>query len=299
MRSWEPEDTVAVPASFYVMPRWWREDTAWLDDLPHLIGQQCRAWGLTIDGASMHGSNALVVPVRRGGQPFALRLSPPSDDFAGEVAALRYWDGRGTVRLIECDRATHALLLERLDGGRSLADEPLSTAVPIIARLLRSTAVRPPPRAQSTTAIVHRRIPELGREWSTLGVPGGSLLLQTILTAAWSIPALAHHTAVNGDLHYAQVLAGGRDPWIVVDPVLLVGDCGYAVAQLLWTRLDEMPSAADIRRWFAVIAREADLDPVAARNWVLFRATDYLAWGLRHGLTEDPARCLRIIQAFT
>ena len=75
-------------------------------------------------------------------------------------------------------------------------------------------------------------------------------------------------------------------------------NCRYAVAPLLWTRLDEMPSAADIRRWFAVIAREADLDPETARKWVLFRAADYLAWGLRHGLTEDPARCLRIMQAF-
>lgn len=293
-----PEDAVAVPASFRAMPRWWREGTAWLDDLPRLIARQCRAWDLTIDGAAAHGSNALVVPVRRGGQPFALRLSPPSDDLAGEVAALHFWDGRGTVRLVECDRATNALLLERLAASRSLAAEPLSTAVPIIARLLRATAVRPPPRATSTTAITHRRIPELGREWPTLGAPGGPLLFRAVLAAARSLPALAHPTAVNGDLHYAQVLAGGRAPWLVVDPVLLSGDCGYAVAPLLWTRLDEMPSAADIRRWFAVIAREADLDPETARQWVLFRAADYLAWGRRHGLTEDPARCLRIMQAF-
>ena len=294
----EPEGAVEIPASFRAMPRWWQKGTAWLDELPRLVAWQCRSWNLVIDGEVAHGSNALVVPVRRDGQTYALRLSPPLDNGAAHVAALRFWDGRGTVRLVAFDPATNALLLERLDAGRSLADEPLAVAVPIIGRILRATAVRPPPRAISTAEIVRRRLPELEREWPTLDTPGGALLRKVALAAARSIPTLAQPTAVNGDLHYAQVLAGERAPWIVVDPVLLSGDCGYAVAELLWTRLDEMSSAADIRHWFAIIARAANLDPEMARKWVLFRAADYLVWGLRHGLTEDPARCLRIVQTF-
>jgi len=255
-------------------------------------------FGVTIDGQAAHGSNALVVPVRRDGQPFAMRLSPPTDDVVADAAALEYWDGRGTVRLIALDRVNNALLLERLDAGRALSDEPLSSAVPLIARILRATAVQPPPHAPSTEAIVRQRTLELAREWQALGDPGGQPLLRGVLAAARTIPALAHPTAVNGDLHYDQVLAGDRAPWLVVDPVLLSGDSAYAVAGLLWTRLDEMPSSSDIRYWFDVIAREARLDQETARKWVLFRAAAYLAWGLRHGLTEDPARCLRIIRAF-
>ena len=289
---------IEIPASFRAMPRWWREGTAWLDDLPRLIARQCRVFGVTIDGPAAHGSNALVVPVRRDTQPFALRLSPPTDDVGAAAAALEYWDGRGTVRLIALDRANNALLLERLDAGRALSNEPLSSAVPIIARILRATAVQPPPHAPSTESIVRQRTEELAREWQTLGDLGGQLLLRDVLAAARTIPALAHPTAVNGDLHYDQVLAGDRAPWLVVDPVLLSGDCAYAVAGLLWTRLDEMPSSSDIRYWFDVITREARLDRETARKWVLFRAADYVAWGLRHGLTADPARCLRIMRAF-
>jgi len=294
----DPDRYVEIPASFRAMPRWWREGTAWLDELPRLIARQCRAFGVTIDGRAAHGSNALVVPVRRGEQPFALRLLPPTDDIVADAAALEYWDGRGTVRLIALDRASNALLLERLDAGRALSDEPLSSAVPIIARILRATAVRPPPHAPSTAAIISQRLPELAREWPTIGEPGGSLLFDEVLAAARAIPALAQPTAVNGDLHYGNVLAGERAPWLVVDPVLLAGDCAYTVAGLLWTRLDEMAVASDIRYWFDVIVREVHLDRETARKWVLFRAADYLAWGLRHGLTEDPARCLRIMRAF-
>jgi streptomycin 6-kinase len=289
---------VAIPASFRAMPRWWREGTAWLDDLPRLIARQCRVFGVTIDGPAAHGSNALVVPVRRGDQALAMRLLPPADDVVADAAALEYWDGRGTVRLIALDRASNALLLERLDAGRALSNEPLSVAVPIIARILRATAVRPPPQAPSTGALVEQRIPEVVRGWPPSGDPDGQPLLDEVLAAARTIPAPIQPTAVNGDLHYGNVLAGERAPWLVVDPVLLCGDSAYAVAGLLWTRLDEMSSLDDIRHWFDVIVREARLDRETARKWVLFRAADYLVWGLRHGLTEDPERCVRIMRAF-
>lgn len=237
-----PGDAVAAPAAFRAMPRWWREGTAWLDDLPRLVARQCRAWGLTIDGATAHGSNALVVPVCRAGQPFALRLSPPSDDVAGEAAALRFWDGRGTVRLVACDRAANALLLERLDAHRTLATEPLVAAVPTIARLLRATAVRPSPRATSTAAIVRRRIPARGREWPALGAPGGEQLLRSVLAAARALPAPAHPTAVHGDLHYAQVLAGDAPPgsWSI--------RCGAPAIAATPSRRSSRPASMRCRR---------------------------------------------------
>lgn len=53
----------------------------------------------------MHGSNPLVVPVRRDNEPLALRMTPPSDNIADEVAALTFWAGRGTVQLIDTDLA--------------------------------------------------------------------------------------------------------------------------------------------------------------------------------------------------
>ena len=58
---------ITVPPSFRAMPRWWHDDAGrgWLDDLPSRVAARCAAWGLAVDGAAAHGSNALVVPVRR------------------------------------------------------------------------------------------------------------------------------------------------------------------------------------------------------------------------------------------
>src|ERR1700722_20473941 len=86
------------------------ERRAWLDSLPERIDQQCRAWNLSLDGDPWHGSNALVLPVRRGGEQFALRLTAPDESFPAEVAALRFWAGKPSDR---CPHRNSAQCLER------------------------------------------------------------------------------------------------------------------------------------------------------------------------------------------
>lgn len=292
---------ITVPSSFRAMPRWWHDDAGrdWLDELPARVAARCAAWGLAVDGEPAHGSNALVVPVRRAGARWALRLSPPGDDVAGEVRALRVWDGRGTVLLADADEADRAMLLERLDGGRSLAGEPLDVAVEVLAGLTRTLAVPAPDDAPSTASIAAGLAESFPREWAALGepIPARQLDVATAL-AAERAAAPASSLAVDGDLHHAQVLAGARAPWLVVDPVLWRGDREADLARVLWTRLDELPSEPAVVAAFDRFVRAADVPRDRARAWVVLRATSYLLWGLAHGLTEDPVRCRRLLDLF-
>ncbi len=114
--------------------------------------------------------------------------------------------------------------------------------------------------------------------------------MQTLVTTPSTL-------AVNGDLHSAQVLAGTREPWLTVDPVLLRGDIAYDLARVLWTRLDEMPDPTAITEHLDIVVDSAGLDRDRARDWVVFRAIDYWLWGLDAGLTEDPLRCHRLVTA--
>src|SRR3712207_1827511 len=136
----------SVPKSFLEMPRWWHDEPgrAWLAEVPTLVARQCDRWRLSLDGDVLHGSNALVVPVRRDGDRFALRLAPPGDDVAAEAAALTHWAGRGVVQLLDVDRASGASLLERLDHTRSLQSVPVQEAVVILGELARLLAVPAP-----------------------------------------------------------------------------------------------------------------------------------------------------------
>ncbi|MFC7625120.1 aminoglycoside phosphotransferase family protein [Microlunatus sp. GCM10028923] len=290
---------VEIPESFRAMPRWWHDGTAWLDRLPELITETCDRLRLTVDGPARHGSNALVLPVRRDGRPYALRLNPPDDqELPAQVAALEFWAGRGTVLLHETDPAAGAMLLERLDGARSLSALPLAEAVPIIAGVMRRLAVDPPEDVPTTDSWLRNGAERFGREWADLGRPFPDRLLDGVREATDRlITEPGEDRAVNGDLHYDQVLAGEREPWLVVDPLLIRGDIEYDLARILWSRLDEMTDQA-VHDHLRTVVEVAELRPERARCWVIFRAADYLFWGLRHGLTEDPPRCRRLLDLF-
>jgi streptomycin 6-kinase len=292
-------EPVAIPESYLAMPRWWHEGEDWLAALPATIADACGRWRLALDGDPMHGSNALVLPVRRAGVPLALRLTPPDDGTVAEVRALRFWAGRGVVRLVEADPGRGLSLLERLHGEETLAIRPLAEAMPVIARLLRRLAVPdPPPEVPSTADLVRERLETMPVEWERLGEPFDRGVLDVALEAGESLREPAANLAVNGDLHCEQVLRADRDDgWLVVDPVLLRGDPVYDLARVLWTRLDEMPDAAAIRHWLRVLVTEAGLDPDRALAGVRFRTVDYWLWGLSYGLTEDPVRCARLVDA--
>ena len=74
-------------------------------------------------------------------------------------------------------------------------------------------------------------------------------------------------------------------------PRRLAGDPEYGIAQLLWTRLEDIQQSGGLRRHFDRLVDQAELDPDLARSWTLVRCVDYWLWALSAGLTEDPVRC--------
>ena len=291
---------IEIPASFRAMPRWWTDGTGWLDALPRLVEAQCDRWSLKVEGPVRHGSNALVVPVSRGAEGFALRMTPPGPELTPTVVALRFWAGRGTVLLLDTDPVRGALLLERLDADRSAADLPPAEALPVLGRIVRRLAVPAPPTASGTGEIARMEAAGWPDRWAALGRPCPVGLLRTAVAAAAAVSESATpELAVNGDLHAEQVLAGAREPWLVVDPVLLRGDLSYDLGRVLWSRLDELGSDEDVRGWLGVLCDAAGLDLRRAAQWVLVRAMSYLLWGLERGLTEDPPRCRRLLEIFS
>ena len=100
---------------------------------------------------------------------------------------------------------------------------------------------------------------------------------------------------VNYDLLYGDVLASTREPWLAVDPKVVVGDPEYGIAQLLWLRLEDMEAQGGLDHYFHLLTEAANLDPALTRAWTLVRCVDYWLLGLSVGLTYDPPRCERII----
>ncbi len=93
----------------------------WLEQLPALLDSLCRRWSLAIEQPLRDLSYNFVAQAwRHDGTPVMLKVGVPNDELLSEIAALRHYDGRGCVMLLEADVELGAMLLERLEPGTML-----------------------------------------------------------------------------------------------------------------------------------------------------------------------------------
>ncbi|GAA3537315.1 aminoglycoside phosphotransferase family protein [Nocardioides daeguensis] len=233
-------------------------------------------WGLTPDGEAWRGSRSLVVPVRTAdGTPAALKTALPDGGSAHEHLALQHWHGRGAVRLLRADPARHALLLERLPGP-DLAEHWDVEACEVVAGLYRDLhrpAFPQLPLLSRYAGEVARALADLPRD---VPLPPRLVVQARHLAERFAADPATDGTVVHTDLHYGNVLAGDRAPWLAIAPKALSGDPHYEVAPLLWTRYDELAGRVrdGLRARFHAAVDTAGLDEHRARDWVVVRALD-------------------------
>src|SRR5688572_13148750 len=200
----------------------------WIADLPDLATSYLHRWGLTVDGEAMHGMVGLVLPVRaEDGTPAALKLQPLDHEHLGEATALRAWAGQGTVLLLDDaeEAESSILLLERLQGDRSLIDHPeIDQAVRIIAELLAGLhAHTAPPQIRLLNDVIDAML-AYAPEAATKLEPDEARLLRSWAARVGELAGSAADRLLHWDLHYENVLAGQREPWLAIDPKPLAGD---------------------------------------------------------------------------
>jgi streptomycin 6-kinase len=273
------------------------EGRAWLATIPTLVETLCGRWGLLVDeGTSYEGHSAVVVMVRLGVERYALKLDWPPSSVEPEARALDAWGGRGAVRLAERDLELGALLLERLDPTRTLRSVPVTEAGGVAGALIRELAIASPESLPSLASAAERLAIELVSRQRRLGSPVPERWVDSARRLAAELGPHAARRLVHGDLHYGNVLASDRAPWLAIDPKPLSGDPEYSVPELLWTRVDELADERAIRDLLAAIVAGGMLDSDKSEAWTVVRCVDYWLWGVEHGLTEDPRRCERLLE---
>ena len=255
----------------------------WLARAPRLSDDLITEWRLRIDGPTLSGNCAMVVPVRtEDDRAGVLKIGWPHWEAETEHLALRAWQGDGAVELWRADPRRFALLLERARPDRDLHALDVLEACEVVAHLYGRLHRAPLPQP--------RRLSELCREWvdrlpplleanliSRRFVSQGERLMRDFADDPDTDAALIH-----SDLHFFNVLAAEREPWLVIDPKPLSGDPAYEVAPLLWNRWEEAMSAVSPRqalldRLFTVVD-VAGLDEDRVRDWIVVREVCNVLW---------------------
>ncbi|MER5885070.1 aminoglycoside phosphotransferase family protein [Streptomyces sp. NPDC001941] len=256
---------------------------AFVEALPELAAHHLARWGLEVTGPSMHGMASLVLPVAAAdGTRAALKLQLPDEESETEGPGLRLWDGDGIVRLLDDDPDSGALLLERLDERRHLSDlEDVHEAVLVLAGLLaRLVAVRAPDGMRRRLGpIAERMLADVPGALRALGDERERRVLRDCAAAVREVVAEPGDRLLHWDLHFDNVLAADREPWLAIDPKPLAGDPGFDLMPALDNRFDP----ADVRWRFDALTGELGLDRERARAWTLGRVLQNSLWDVEDG----------------
>jgi streptomycin 6-kinase len=236
------------------------------------------AWQLEPDGVAMHGFCALVVPVTATEGPAALKISFPDDETEHEHLALGRWGGRGAVRLLRADPHRRALLLERLSLTK-LDTLDVEASCEVVAGLyahLHVPATGQFPRLSDRTRRWQARLDSLQAD---APLPRRLVVQAAAIARDLVDDPATDGTLLHGDLHYLNVLAAEREPWLAIDPKPLSGDPHLEPAPMLWNRWEEALATGDarseVRRRFHTMVDVAGLDEDRARAWMVLRLVTF------------------------
>jgi streptomycin 6-kinase len=248
---------------------------AWISGLPVLLKQLEARWSLRLGEPFDHaGSCSWVAPATRAnGEPAVLKLAMPHMEGQDEIPGLRFWDGNTTVRLLEADAESGAMLLERCLPGNTLHSESETRQDEVVANLLR----RIWSQTRSADDLAGFRPLSLMVEYwcgETIAQrhfwPDPELVNEGLrVFKELARPALTD-VLLATDLHAGNILRSRREAWLVIDPKPFVGDRAYDPVQHLMNceaRLHDDPIEL-VRR----VADLAEVDAERLRLWTFARA---------------------------
>jgi streptomycin 6-kinase len=250
-------------------------------------------WELERDGTAGAGEASLVLPVlRRDGTPAVLKLQMPRQETTAALIGLRAWDGKWMVRLLDHDPVSSSMLLERLEAARTLAsisndDVAMSTLAELHARLV---AVPAPQGLRSLGEIASEMLERVPQAITSLSDSADRQLLRNWASAVAELADEPGDRMLHWDLHYDNVLAAQREPWIAIDPEPLAGDPGFDLWPALDSKWDGVVAKGDtlriVRRRFDLLTDVLGLDRARATGWTLGRLLQNSLWDIDDGETR-------------
>ncbi|MFF4858124.1 aminoglycoside phosphotransferase family protein [Streptomyces rubiginosohelvolus] len=266
------------------------EGRAWIAGVPALAAHLLERWQLRRDGGVRSGQASLVLPVlRHDGTRAVLKLQLPREETTAALIGLRTWNGDGMVRLLDHDPASSSMLLERLDGARTLASiDDDDVAMGILADLhARLVAVPAPQGLRGLGDVAAAMLEQVPQAVARLTDPADRDLLRGWASAVAELADEPGDRLLHWDLHYDNVLAAQREPWIAIDPEPLAGDPGFDLWPALDSRWDDVVAKGEplrvVGRRFDLLTDALGLDRARAAGWTLGRLLQNALWDIEDG----------------
>jgi streptomycin 6-kinase len=279
----------------------------WLRQFPETFEHYVQHWSLTPFPHFEPLSYNFVAPaIRQIGftEEVVLKLGVPNPELTSEIEALRLFDGRGAVRLLEADAKGGALLLERIKPGEPLVEMEDDEKATEIAAQVMQQLWRPLPDLRGLRTIEDwaRGLMRLQKHYDGGTGPFPKKLVEAAeILFAYLIVSTDSPVVLHGDLHHWNILSSQRDSWLALDPKGVLGDPAFEVAAWMHNPFDSLHNWPDLSQ---VLSRRLDqfseilgIDRQRLHQWSLAQSV-LSAWWCIEDNSGDIDQPLAIAEIF-
>jgi streptomycin 6-kinase len=274
---------------------------AWLAELPDLIDAASRQWDLTNIQPVSNLSYNFVAFALNGTRRVVLKLGVPNRELTSEINALRSFDGKSSVRLLEADEKRAMFLLERLQPGEMLATLTADDRATQIAADVMLNLWFPPPTKGAFIKLSDwfKGFEKLRRRYKGGTGPFEKGLVER---AEHSVANFFNEDytpmLIHGDLHHYNILSSDRG-WLAIDPKGVIGPAAYEVGPLLMNPLGTLnrSDAMQItKRRISILSERLGFERERIREWGIAHAVLSAWWDLEDNMDWGYAmHCAEVI----
>jgi len=225
----------------------------WLDAYPERLKACLDYWQLSITGSATNGLpiNMIYFVETASGEARVLKIGHPHPEQKTEMLALRFFNGKYSVRLLDVYRG--AILLDRIFPGSTLRGESSKTNHEEFAPSLFADLPQPIKNKESKLFPTY-----LG--WMTKAFSGYRRLSREsdsmsgyLLEAENLYREIDDGNAylLHGDLHHENILRNARGGWTAIDPKGVVGpkimECGRYIHNFMEDNLEKEVTEAELK----------------------------------------------------
>ena len=230
--------------------------SGWIEGYPALMKSCVDRWGLTLGGIATAGLpiNVIHYAETKSGQPVVLKVGVPHPEQKTELIALRFYEGRGAVRVIDWDNDSGAFLMARVSPGTNLREydfrenESVSTRSDLEIQLMNdlpipATSIDGLPTLDDWLEIAFTCF----RESETSDNEFLSFIVLAEALYGEIKSQFPETYLLHGDLHHENILKDADTGWIAIDPKGVIGpkvmECGRFIQNFIE---DEVEGAATL-----------------------------------------------------
>lgn len=261
----------------------------WLASLPELQTELVERLSLSnLQPIENLSYNYLVFASAPENKSVVLKLGVPNRELDTEILALKAYDGKGTVRLLEANPFQGVLLLERILPGESLLsieDDRESTR--IAARLMKRIWIPAPhdvefPSAEDWCLGFQRYLDHYANRG-----PLPTDLVHRANELSNELLSRPQELLLHGDLHHMNILLGENNTWVAVDPKGVIGEDAFEVGSLILNPVPDLVRWPDLKaiqkQRLAILSEELNIDQGRLTAWSFVRAVLSSIWSLEDG----------------